>query len=476
MLFFAATPTAEENLKAAQRIPGHPLEILKLVASSDGTDPAVRQAAAVHFKNLVKKGWDPNADADDDHDHDQPSAAAEAAVVLAPNDRVTIKGHLVQLMCTTPPQIQVQLSEAISLIAATDFPDHWTNLLPELVQQFSTPNPEILVGVLKTANSIFKSFRHAAKSDELYRAILVTLHAVQAPLLALFTSLGQAVDEAAAAAAAAAGGEDKALLAFRLEALRLVCRIFYSLNFQDLPEFFEDHMGEWMAGFAKHLQRQIPAAADPDEQVEPSPLDKLQAAVITNLALYAEKDEEPFLVYLPNFTTLVWNLLVSVTPYPKHDSLATTSIRFLSSLVEKLMHRNLFEGPGVLQQIVGRIVVPNLMFRDSDEERFEDDPREFLVTEVEGSDSETRRRCSQTLLRAMCRQFEQETTAICMGHVDTMLREFAADPDAKWKAKDAAVRSLRWLAVVFRCVALRLTLLCCVSFVLFDVTRIRSIS
>jgi exportin-2 (importin alpha re-exporter) len=410
------------------------LEILKLVASSDGgIDPAVRQAAAVHFKNLIKKGWDPKPDDDDDdHDHDPADA-----FILSPNDRVTIKSHLVQLMCTTPPQIQVQLSEAISLIAASDFPDRWTNLLPELVQQFSTPNPEILVGVLKTANSIFKSFRHVGRSNELYRSILVTLHAVQAPLLALFKNLGQAVDATVAAATV-----DKKLLAFQLEALRLVCRIFYSLNFQDLPEFFEDHMGEWMADFAAHLQRQLPPAAllDPNEEVEPSPLDKLQAAIITNLMLYAEKDEEPFLVYLPNFTTLVWNLLVAVTPFPKHDALATTSIRFLSSLVEKLMHRSLFEDPAVLQQIVGRIVVPNLLFRESDEERFEDDPREFLVTEVEGSDSETRRRCSQNLLRAMCRQFESETTAICVGHINTMLHEFAANPDAQWKAKDAAVR------------------------------------
>jgi hypothetical protein len=40
----------------------------------------------------------------------------------------------------------------------------------------------------------------------------------------------------------------------------------------------------------------------------------------------------------------------------------------------------------------------------------------------------------------MCRQFEQETTSICLGHVESMLKEFAADPNANWKAKDAAVR------------------------------------
>ena len=416
---------AEENLQAAQKSPGFLLEILRLVASSDGIDPAVRQAAAVTFKNTVKKYWDP--DNDDNVDDSQ-------GVVISPEDRNTIKSHLVQLMCTTPGQIQAQLSESISLVAVADYPDQWQNLLPDLVQQFTSPNPDTVVGVLKTANSIFKRFRYVARSVALYLVILHTLHGIQAPLLTLFKTTGQAID---------AYPTDPTQLRPRFEALRLICRIFYSLNYQDLPEFFEEHMGEWMTDFAKYLQYENPVLTDPDEEIVPSPIDKLQAAIINNLFLYTSKDEEPFMEFLPNFTTLVWNLLMKVSPNPKHDILATTSIRFLSSLVEKHMHKQLFENPTILQQIVGNIVIPNLMFRPSDEERFEDDPHEFLVTEVEGSDSETRRKCSQDLLRAMCRQFESETTAICSGHITTMLQEYASDPNGRWKAKDAAVGTTR---------------------------------
>ena len=49
---------AEHLIGEAQRQPGHPLEVLRLVASSDAAEISVRQAAAVHFKNLVKIGWD----------------------------------------------------------------------------------------------------------------------------------------------------------------------------------------------------------------------------------------------------------------------------------------------------------------------------------------------------------------------------------------------------------------------------------
>ena len=39
-----------------------------------------------------------------------------------------------------------------------------------------------------------------------------------------------------------------------LESLRLICRIWFSLNWLDLPEYFEDHMKEWMDEFAKFLR------------------------------------------------------------------------------------------------------------------------------------------------------------------------------------------------------------------------------
>ena len=54
-------------------------------------------------------------------------------------------------------------------------------------------------------------------------------------------------------------------------------------------------------------------------------------------------------------------------------------------------------------------------------------------------DTASRRRCSQDLLRSMCRQFESEATQIALAHVNTMLAEFATSPTEKWTQKDAAV-------------------------------------
>jgi exportin-2 (importin alpha re-exporter) len=401
----------------ATKIDSHPLTVLRLI-ETEVSNAAIRQAAAVHFKNIVKKGWDTAKEDGND------------GIVISERDRLLIKENLVQLMCEVPPNIQSQCSESISLIAAVDFPAKWDNLLPMLVHKFGSNDARIVNGVLLTANSLFKPFRYVQRSDKLYADILYSLKLVQEPLLKLCKSTDQAVDGLAS---------DPYQLKLHFEALRLVSRIYFSLNYQDLPEFFEDTMGEWMAIFAKYMEYQNPLLTDPDEELEPSPIDKLQAAIVENLNLYTDKDEEPFLPFLPTFTRLVWNLLMRLTSWSKHDDLATKCIRFLASLVKKQMHRELFKDEATLRQIIGKIVIPNLMIRDVDQERFEDDPAEFIATDIEGSETDSRRKCSQELLRAMCRQFEREAAVICHEHVGTMLAEYQADPGKNWTAKDAAV-------------------------------------
>ena len=275
--------------------------------------------------------------------------------MISEQDRNTIKSHLVQLMCTVPGEIKAQIVEAIALIAEVDYPQNWDNLLPELVQQFGSSDPTVVNGVLAVANSVFNKFRYVGRSDELYNIIKYSLERIQAPLLTLFVETGKAVD---------AYANDAAQLVPRLESLRLMCRIFYSLNYQDLPAFFEDHIQEWMEQFSKYLQYSNPVVTDDSEENEPSPIDKLQTAIVRNLALYADKDEECFLPFLGEFTRLVWGLLMRVNHYPKYDQLATTSIKFLSSLVAKMMHKNLFQDENTLREIVLKIVIPNLMFRE----------------------------------------------------------------------------------------------------------------
>ena len=61
-------------------------------------------------------------------------------------------------MLLAPPSIRAQLSEALTIIATTDFPDKWQTLLPELREKLNTEDIDIIVGVLETISSVFKHF------------------------------------------------------------------------------------------------------------------------------------------------------------------------------------------------------------------------------------------------------------------------------------------------------------------------------
>jgi exportin-2 (importin alpha re-exporter) len=400
--------------------PGFMIQLLQLVDNGN-TNPAVRQAAAVYFKNTVKAGWDASKDAEE-----------RKSIEILDQDRATIKQHLVELMCTVPPVIQAQLSEAICIIATQDYPHHWESLLPNLVQKLQSDNATVVNGVLMTADSIFKSFRDVQRSDELYSVIIYTLKGIQEPLLALFVKTTQEVYALA---------NDEVPLVEKMESLRLIVSIYYSLVYQDLPEFFEDNMNPWMEGFARYLEYSNPVLVDDDEEDKPDPIAKLQTAIVDVLKLYVERDEEVWIKdNLSQFTSLVWKLLLGTSKAAKYDQLVVISMKYLSILVGRQIYGQLFQDDSVLQQIVSNIVIPNMMYRESDVDNFEDNPEEFILTELEGADNESRRRCGRDLLKAMCRQFETQTTAICTEHIKRLVAEFTANPADKWISKDTAVR------------------------------------
>ena len=103
-------------------------------------------------------------------------------------EKEKIKEHIVNVMLASPPKVQAQISEALSIISSHDFPARWPSLLPELVSRLSASSSDypLLLGVLQTANSIFKRFRHQFKTEQLFMELKQCLDSWVAPSLALF--------------------------------------------------------------------------------------------------------------------------------------------------------------------------------------------------------------------------------------------------------------------------------------------------
>ena len=66
------------------------------------------------------------------------------------------------------------------------------------------------------------------------------------------------------------------------QSLGLIAKIFYSLNYQDLPEFFEDNMKVWMDGFHSLLTAPNIASLESDSDDKAGPQEILKGNFESN--------------------------------------------------------------------------------------------------------------------------------------------------------------------------------------------------
>ncbi|CAK9136910.1 unnamed protein product [Ilex paraguariensis] len=411
---------AEAALAEASDKPNYGLAVLRLVAEPS-VDEQIRQSAAVNFKNHLKSRWvsnDPNL-----------------ATPISDHEKSQIRSLIVSLMLQSSPRIQSQLSEALAVIGKHDFPKSWPTLLPELVSSLSTVSEAndyaSVNGILATVNSLFKKFRYQFKSNDLLLDLKYCLDNFAKPLLDMFKRTSGLIDSWASL------GQPVEKLRQYIESQRLSCRIFYSLNFQDLPEFFEDHMSEWMIEFKKYLAARYQALEDGGSDGL-ALVDELRAAVCENINHYMEKEEELFQGYLGGFVEAVWSLLVVASASSSRERLTVTALKFLTT-VSTSVHHTLFARDDILQQICQSIVIPNVMLRDEDEELFEMNYVEFIRRDMEGSDLETRRRIACELLKGIGTNYKDKVTEKVSTQIQNCLALFSENPAVNWKHKDCAI-------------------------------------
>ncbi|GLT76990.1 hypothetical protein SLA2020_486200 [Shorea laevis] len=415
---------AEKSLSEAADRPNYGLAVLRLVAEAT-VDDQIRHAAAVNFKNHLRFRWVPSND----------SNAGPTLIPILDPEKEQIKALIVSLMLSSSPRIQSQLSEALAVIGKHDFPKAWPTLLPELVASLQkaaqVSDYASINGILGTANSIFKKFRYQYKTNDLLLDLKYCLDNFAAPLLEVFLKTASVIDSAIAS-----GGGSAATLRPLFESQRLCCRIFFSLNFQELPEFFEDHMREWMGEFKKYLTINYPLLESSSDGL--AVVDELRAAVCENISLYMEKNEEEFQGYLNDFASAVWTLLTNVSLSSSRDKLAVTAMKFLTT-VSTSVHHALFGSDGVIPQICQSIVIPNVRLREDDEELFEMNFVEFIRRDMEGSDLDTRRRIACELLKGIATNYKKQVTDIVSIQIQNLLASYATNPTVNWKDKDCAI-------------------------------------
>ncbi|KAF5399333.1 Importin alpha re-exporter [Paragonimus heterotremus] len=422
--------TAETYLKSVELQPSYSAYLLEIVLDNS-CNMSARLAAAIVFKNFIKTYWKTDADMVDK---------------ISVADRNDIRSKILGALLSVSGGLQPQLSEAIGAIWREDFPHKWPSLIPDLVDRMvkSGADLNMVKGVLQTAHTLFKRYRHECAGNELFREMKAVIDQFGAPLTELAKNLLALV----VGSQCVTNGTS---LAPVFHCLLLVCKIFLSLNCQDLPEFFEDNMADWMAVFRTLLQLDISitqlvdsathcASAEGDKYGGVSIVEQVKSQVCDNISLYASKYEVEFSPYLTGFVTDVWELLIATDGQAKYDVLIGNAIEFLSCVINRPQHRHLFESAETLQKLCEKVVLPNMQFRDTDEELFSNNPEEYLRLDLDGSDTHTRRRAACHLVHALCQAFEGPVVTNFSTYIEHLLNEYSSKSDGSaWLSKDAAL-------------------------------------
>ena len=412
---------AEDYLMSVEGTENYAMLLLQL-SDSQEVGPHVRQAASVSFKNFVKRNWRII--------EDKPNN-------VSANDRELIKKHIVGLMLRTPEAVQKQLSDAITIIGREDFPTKWPGLIEEMVEKFKSGDFHAINGILHTAHSLTKRYRYEFKSQELWTEIKLVLDLIAAPFTDLLNSTMELASQ---------NTQNPPALRVLFNSLLLIAKIFYSLTYQEMPDHFaEKSLEPWMVHFHSLLTTNNRLLETEDDD-EVGPLEMVKSQICSIATMFAQKYDEDFSPYIQKFVQSVWNLLITTDCKPKHDLLVSTAIEFLASIIERPTYQSLFEDPATLQNICQNVIVPNMQFRDTDEELFEDNPEEYIRRDLEGSDVGTRRYSATNLIRGLCNYFEQPITTIFTAYINTLLEQYAQDPASQWKSKDTALYLIAALA------------------------------
>ena len=409
----AVRKASEQMLENGESQHGFPIMLLML-SKAENQPEIVQITASISFKNFVKKHWRLTENTDD---------------IIGEDVRSQIRGSIIEIMLSSKDKIQKQICEAIGLIGLRDFPERWPDLTKQLaghLSQSGRTDIRTAKGILQTASSLFNRYRNEFQTEKLIREIILVLD-----------NFAQIFTDFSSSLVAAVCDNPQSVSADMMNCLYLTVDVFYSLNFQDLPEFFEVNMQTWMAHFDKVLKLQIPNSGS-SEPGEKKSLDEVKAIICETVAMYAQKYSEEFSPYLPTFVTDIWQVLEAAGQKAKCDQLASTAIQFLASIADRPAYANLFADPNALKSICENVVLPNLYFRDEDEEDFEDNPEQYIRSDLEGADADTRRRAACELVKALNRNFEAQLVQHFSQYIVAMLDRYSQNK-AEWKCKDTAI-------------------------------------
>ncbi|KAI9292099.1 Cse1-domain-containing protein [Neoconidiobolus thromboides FSU 785] len=402
---------AENELKQRESQPRFLMCLFKII-EIDGFSPQVKFAAAIYIKNLTRREWHISGEEDN---------------IISQQDREYAKSRIVDLIMSSPPNFQIQLSETLNSILSSENIDYWKLVIDALSKKFDSENYSPNVTVLRVIDLFMQRFRNERECLEFGEHLQIIFDMITQPLYVLFVTSLSNIEKLPS---------NSTILKSIFDSILLMIKIYISACTHDIPQSFDDHKEEFFKGFHNLLNYNNPCleSDDPDES---GVLEEIKTCICEICRIYYYKYTADF-VHSEDFLKSIWTTLVNIGPEQKYDMLVSEAMNFITTVVKRTGGDVIFQNDEVLQTVCEKIIVPNCRLRDSDIEALEDEPIGYVRREIDGSSIDSRRHASMEMIRAFVYQYEERMARVFMDYSNKFIEKYNLDPPNNWRDKDTA--------------------------------------
>ena len=226
-----------------------------------------------------------------------------------------------------------------------------------------------------------------------------------------------------------------------LEMMNKIMSIFFSLNYQDFPEFFEDHLEEWVniLNDTLILPNKTAVLDHIDDNLQHLAI-KVKAKALKNINLYYSNYFDDIEKYATHFSSSVWTLMCQNKIRDNYSKLTKELLDFFKTAfqMERIKSINLEQ----IKQIFEFIIFPNLTLTNKECEDYKDNPIEFLKIEFEEYDMSSNKYFSINLLQIIISHYEEVNNQIIIPKIKEYLSEYNNDKFKNWNKKIVAINLL----------------------------------
>eukprot|EP00887_Chlorella_sp_A99_P003658 scaffold7.g3658.t1 len=373
-----ARKNGEEALNQHKHAPGQLVNLLR-VALEDSVDPAVRQVAAISFKNVVRQGW---------------QAEEGAASPIPEGDKAAVREALVEGVVRAPAPVRAQLGECVRSVVYCDYPERWPGLLAQVQVNLGSQDQARVGGALLVLRLLARKyeFRDEEEREPLEALVNATFPVLLPILQALLASDSPAVE--------------------RAELLKLVCKIFWSSTYMEIPAVLlrEGQFAGWMGALHALVMLPVPAEGQP---ADPELRKGWQWWKAKKWALH------------------IAYRLFNRYGDPKLCTEATAAAfaqRFQRDCALPLLEAALAQLARLAQQLLLSVVFPLLCFNAEDAELWRDDPQEYVRKGYDViEDIYSTKTAAMNFLHELCKARPKGNLDMLMRHLAGVLAEYAAE-------------------------------------------------